>query len=185
VSDKGGVSRRELFAFWRRPKSEQEPPDEPPGPPPPPPPRPALRPPGAVDEAIFADTCKRCGKCVEVCPRQAIAPLEDGTPGITPRRAPCVVCDGLKCTTVCPSGALISLAPFDIRMGTAMIDARRCVAWQGQACDRCVASCPVPGALVVDDAQRPLVDPGRCIGCGVCENVCPTSQAAIYVIAAR
>ncbi|HMB95633.1 MAG TPA: 4Fe-4S binding protein, partial [Tepidisphaeraceae bacterium] len=31
-----------------------------------------LRPPGALDEQKFLDTCSRCGNCVRVCPAQCI-----------------------------------------------------------------------------------------------------------------
>src|SRR5262245_61111964 len=60
-----------------------------------------LRPPGAIDEARFAETCLRCTACVLVCPREAIKPLgpefgaRAGTPHIVARDAPCVLCDGL------------------------------------------------------------------------------------------
>ena len=34
-------------------------------------PRTVLRPPGALSEAAFLDTCFRCGNCVEACPALA------------------------------------------------------------------------------------------------------------------
>jgi MauM/NapG family ferredoxin protein len=186
---KPGVSRRDLFTFWRR-----EAPAEPAPAPAPPPALPAydpLRPPGAIAEDLFVDRCTRCGKCVAVCPRQAITPLDPsfgratGTPGITARHAPCVVCEGLQCTQVCPSGALLRVAVFDVQMGTAILDEERCVTFHGESCRACVDACPVPGALVADEDGHPRVEPARCIGCGVCENVCPTETASIVVEPAR
>ena len=171
-----GIRRRDLFTFWRRPPSTEE--GEP------------LRPPGAIFETLFGDTCRRCGKCVEVCPRHAIAPLDEsfgasaGTPAIRPRLAPCVVCEGLQCTQVCPSGALARVAVFDVQMGTAEVQAGRCITFQGQTCRVCVEACPVPGALAEHDGH-PVVDQSRCIGCGVCEHVCPTPAASITVRSAR
>lgn len=179
MSDGGGVSRRELFTFWRRRKEKE------PAPPPDP-----LRPPGAVFDELLVDTCARCGKCVAACPRDAIRPLDAswgrarGTPAIVPREAPCVVCEGLACTWVCPSGALRRIAVFDVQMGTAELQPGRCLAFLGTPCSACVQACPVPGALAAVDG-RPVVDPARCIGCGVCEHVCPTEPAAVTVAPAR
>lgn len=215
---KDGVSRREFFAFWRRKGASPDAPDaEPPGraaggssqsapaapsaaaaaPAPEPPPAAAipeqepLRPPGAIMDELLVDTCSRCGKCVEACPRHAILPLDDawgtarGTPAIVPRFAPCVVCEGIECTRVCPTGALVRIGVTDIQMGTAIVARTRCVTWQGQACDLCVTSCPVPGAIARDADGHPLVDEARCVGCGVCEHVCPTPQASIVIVNAR
>jgi ferredoxin-type protein NapG len=172
----GEIRRRDLLTFWRRPPEREalEP----------------LRPPGALFEPLFVDTCQKCGRCVEVCPRHAIVALDAGfgrsagTPAIRPREAPCVVCEGLQCTQVCPSGALTRIAVFDVQMGTAEVAPARCLTFQGQACRVCVEACPVPGALVEHDGH-PVVDEARCIGCGVCENVCPTPAASIPVRSAR
>src|SRR5688572_17207062 len=65
--------------------------------------RSALRPPGALPEKDFLDTCYRCGNCVDVCPARAIRPMSGGnvehagTPYIDADLAACVVCDELSC----------------------------------------------------------------------------------------
>jgi ferredoxin-type protein NapG len=196
--DPKGVSRRELFTFWRRPRKEQ------PAPPPPPEPdepepeaveaspeRVLLRPPGAIFDTLFVDRCSRCGHCVDACPRQAIFPLDAtwgraaGTPAIEAREAPCVLCSGLHCMNVCPTHVLQKLAPFDIAMGTAVVDESRCVTYAGEACGKCVTSCPIQGALVHDADNHPQVIETRCIGCGLCEHVCPTEPASITVTPAQ
>ena len=67
-----------------------------------------LRPPGALPERQFLDTCYRCGTCADVCPAEAILTIKgaddelNGTPRIAPRHQPCKVCDGLKCMAACP-----------------------------------------------------------------------------------
>ncbi len=150
---------------------------------------PVLRPPGAVHEDIFGETCQRCGECVRVCPAHAIFPLAElfgdakGTPAIDPSAAACVVCDGLQCTHVCPSGALLPLFdPSLIRMGIARVYAGLCVRTQGEDCTLCVDRCPIgKSAIHFPDAGPPEVLESGCVGCGVCEFYCPTSPKAISI----
>ena len=59
-----------------------------------------LRPPGALPERAFRDTCSRCGVCVSVCPAHAIrldtsGALANGVPYVVASESPCVICDGL------------------------------------------------------------------------------------------
>src|SRR5438067_8368596 len=160
--DRKGVSRRELLTFWRKPLEELRP-----RPAPPPvdgsaaprhePRRPLpLRPPGLMHELILVNSCIRCGKCVEICPAEAIFPLgaewgaAAGTPAIVARNQPCVLCDGLQCTHVCPSGALQPVYNNrDVKMGTAVIDAR-CLVLNGRPCDVCYQACPMPETVLLD-----------------------------------
>ena len=107
-----------------------------------------LRPPGAIAESALVEACVRCGACVEACPADAIFALPEsvgaagGTPAIDPDLAACVVCDGLQCTTVCPSGALLPLvSPGEIAMGVAEAYAPLCVRSHGESCTACVDSC--------------------------------------------
>jgi MauM/NapG family ferredoxin protein len=184
------VSRRELLTFWRKPlqqiKEDVAPSKkEPPAPSRPPP----LRPPGMMHEVMLVSSCTRCGKCVEACPADAITPLDaswgkrmEGTPAIFARQQPCVLCDGLQCSHVCPSGALIPVyVPKDVTMGTAILDATRCVTYAGQPCDACKTACLIEGALVFGEGGRMTVVEDRCVGCGLCEHMCPTDPAAIRV----
>ena len=70
-----------------------------------------LRPPGSLPEARFLQTCQRTGDCVAACPVKAIkldSTKAGGAPYIDADSSACVVCTGLKCMSVCPSGALRS-----------------------------------------------------------------------------
>ncbi len=148
-----------------------------------------LRPPGALPEREFLDTCARCGACVDVCPADAIVPLESGdqaiseTPVILPDHAACVVCEGLECMKACPTGALRLVdAPEQIRMGLARVSTAACVRSHGKACSICVDRCPMGSrALRFTGAGPPEVLDDGCVGCGVCQEYCPTTPRAIIV----
>lgn len=149
-----------------------------------------LRPPGAIDESDFPTTCMRCGACVEVCPADAIFPAPAtsarvaGTPVIDADLGACVVCEGLQCTHVCPSGALVPLsAPGEIRMGKAEVYGSVCVRSAGEACTICVERCPIgEAALSFEGDGPPVVHADACVGCGVCQFYCPTTPKAIVVV---
>ena len=55
-------------------------------------------------------------------------------------------------------------------------------------CDLCVRECPVKGAITLepmstdpnDKRRTPVVQPG-CVGCGMCEMICPAEPAAIVI----
>ena len=55
-------------------------------------------------------------------------------------------------------------------------------------CDLCVRECPVKGAITLepmssdpnDKRRTPVVHPS-CVGCGMCEMICPTEPAAIVI----
>ena len=55
-----------------------------------------LRPPGALDESAFAQTCSRCGDCVRVCPAQCIVIDEAVRRGIAAHRATAIALRGVR-----------------------------------------------------------------------------------------
>lgn len=147
----------------------------------------ALRPPGALPEPEFTAVCNRCGRCVQVCPSKALSPMPitDGlanfeTPYLIPRRNRCDLC--LACQEVCPTGAIREVPLEKIRMGKAVIDKPRCIAWnEGKMCFICGEQCPVL-AINGDGHHRPTVLTDKCVGCGSCENACPVDgEAAIRI----
>jgi ferredoxin-type protein NapG len=147
-----------------------------------------LRPPGALPEATFLDTCLRCGNCVDSCPADAIQPLQSDqsnlaeTPYINPDDQPCVVCDSLECMQVCPSGALQKLSVHEIQIGLAEVNYSVCLRSNGVDCLDCVDSCPIgETAIRLDSEKRVEVLSTGCIGCGVCQYQCPTTPKSIVV----
>lgn len=164
-----------------------------PDPPPatiPPPPAVWLRPPGAITESAFVDTCERCGNCAVACPVQAIRPYRGddeklkGTPIIDANAQACVACAEVACTQSCPSGALQRLTDAtQIRMGIAIVSHGVCVRSHGEACTICVDTCPIGAdAIDVSDKGRIRIHERGCVGCGVCQMYCPTSPKAVTVV---
>ncbi len=133
-----------------------------------------IRPPGALDENEFLARCIRCGECMKVCPNNALHPTltEAGLEGIW---SPLLVsrvgyCEPscVLCGQVCPTGAIWEITAAEkgwvvnagkndkpVRIGTAFYDRGRCLPW----------------AMATE--------------CIVCEEWCPTSPKAIYLLPAE
>ncbi len=148
-----------------------------------------LRPPGALKEELFTDRCLRSGECVAACPVQAIRPFQtedgrlSGLPFIDPAVQACVVCDGLHCMKVCPSGALSLVPRHSIAMGLAELRPDICVRTSGEECQICVDKCPIGRSAIEIPyfGARVEVKSDGCVGCGVCEQYCPTTPKAIVI----
>jgi MauM/NapG family ferredoxin protein len=157
-----------------------------------------LRPPGSIPEPDFLNACIHCGRCMKACPTNGLQPavLESGFDGLwTPRLVPRIgACEKSCnfCGQVCPTAAIRSL-PLDektyARIGTAVVDRSRCLAWeQNRACLICDEACPYNAidsrneTILGTTLGRPFVNEAACIGCGLCESRCPIDgPAAIQV----
>ena len=135
-----------------------------------------LRPPGAQSESDLLAACVKCDRCRSACHTGAIAVahVEDGllrarTPVLDFHQGSCDFCD--KCRQACPTGAIKSFDHTTDKIGVAIIQTDRCIAYI-EGCRECVDACPY-GAMSLDEADHPVVDPQVCNGCGVCENICP------------
>ncbi len=168
-----------------------------------------VRPPGARNERDFLERCIACGACMKICPTGGLQPTltEAGLEGLwTPRLVPRIgYCDYEcnACGHICPTAAIAPL-PLEekknVRLGLAAFDVSRCLPYAyGRNCMVCEEHCPVPDKAIYflevsvtqrDGAQRtilePHVDPDKCIGCGICEHVCPfKDKPAIRVTSAN
>jgi ferredoxin-type protein NapG len=146
-----------------------------------------LRPPGALPEQSFLTYCTPCDDCFEACPVDAIVPVPDGrddagTPQILPSTTACGVCNEMSCISACDTGALQVLDGVrEIDIGLAVFDEDTCLAHKDHYCDACVSVCPVqPRAISMLNGIPSLV-PELCIGCGLCEQFCPTWPKSVIV----
>ncbi len=159
-----------------------------------------LRPPGALAEEDFSATCIRCMRCVDACPNHALFSLPpgtsgalSGTPTMHPRSASCMLCaqddgENLKCTEVCPSGALQLIRKEKdeilekVAIGVAELDLNLCYSYNNWSCGACFRACPLAGeAMTIGLWERPTVHADKCVGCGCCERACIRYPHAIRV----
>ena len=63
-----------------------------------------------------------------------------------------------------------------IQIGVAVWHKDNCLANKGEKCDNCARHCPVGAIAMIDyEGKRiPTVNAEMCIGCGACENLCPS-----------
>jgi MauM/NapG family ferredoxin protein len=153
-----------------------------------------LRPPGALAEPDFLARCIRCFRCAEVCPPKAIvfeSTLDistSDTPFIEARESACTLC--MKCTDICPTGALTRIAPDPkeiarrVRMGEPVLDENRCLAWSRTGvCRLCYFVCPYADRAITVGGRMlaPTFHASECVGCGLCEEACPSEVHAIRI----
>lgn len=146
-----------------------------------------LRPPGAVAEADFLNTCTRCTDCIEACPFRSIRRLGTefgeklaGTPAIIPDEAPCYLCADLPCINACQPQALNAMSRPTVNMGTAKLQREACYVARNQPCDYCVTRCPLKGVAIEWGADRlPVIHEAGCTGCAVCAYLCPANALSV------
>ena len=153
-------------------------------------------PPGALSAKNFAQHCTACQLCVQVCPNQVLRPstglMNMMQPEVSYERGYCRP-ECTKCSEVCPAGAIRPIDRIEkssIQVGHAVWVEKNCIVnTDNVSCGNCARHCPT-GAIqmVPKDANDPkslkipVVNTERCIGCGACENLCPSRPfSAIYV----
>jgi ferredoxin-type protein NapG len=186
-----------------------------------------IRPPGAKDEPRFLAECIRCYRCQDACDPGSIQFLSESagrsyhTPYIDPSIKGCTLC--MKCTQVCPTGALTPLVIEDkatVAMATIELREDLCLSYKAKRirdeqamlppevrsladeapsggerrgpCGECFMYCPLRGEAITLEPGAflaPVVHKDKCVGCGMCEDICRVmvrgDQPAIRVVSTR
>lgn len=151
---------------------------------------------GSESVEKFYKHCTACQLCVTVCPNNVLRPSSRLEHLMQPEmsfekgycRPECV-----KCSEVCPAGAILKITPeekTEWKVGTAGVDYDLCVVNRdGVSCGNCAHHCPVGAIRMVrknpDDEKSPRipsVNEEKCIGCGACENLCPSRPISAITI---
>ncbi|NDV58303.1 4Fe-4S binding protein [Bacteroides sp. 519] len=151
---------------------------------------------GALSLRNMAQHCTACQLCVSVCPNQVLRPSSNWStmmqPEISYERGYCRP-ECTKCSEVCPAGAIRKITKEEkssIQVGHAVWIKQNCVVFRdNMECGNCARHCPAAAIqMVASDPENqkslkiPVVNTERCIGCGACENLCPSRPfSAIYV----
>jgi len=151
---------------------------------------------GSESVEKFYKHCTACQLCVTVCPNNVLRPSSRLEHLMQPEmsfekgycRPECV-----KCSEVCPAGAILKITPeekTEWKVGTASVDYDLCVVNRdGVSCGNCAHHCPVGAIRMVrknpDDEKSPRipsVNEEKCIGCGACENLCPSRPISAITV---
>lgn len=151
---------------------------------------------GALSAKNLAQHCTSCQLCVSACPNDVLRPSTDlmrlMQPEMSYERGYCRP-ECTRCSNVCPTGAIRPITVEDktaIQIGRAVWIKKNCLpAIDGTACNNCAHHCPTGAILMVpsdpeneDSPKIPAINEAKCIGCGACENLCPSRPySAIYV----
>ena len=148
---------------------------------------------GAGSVKNFYDHCTACQLCVSACKNGVLRPSSDLEHFMQPVmgyengycRPECTAC-----SQVCPAGAIKPVSVEQkqaIRIGVAKVNLDLCLPAQGKdSCGNCSYHCPSGAIRMVRQPgsrnQIPSVVEDRCIGCGACENLCPSRPISAITV---
>lgn len=148
---------------------------------------------GAGSVKNFYSHCTACQLCVSACPNGVLKPSTDLGHLLQPQMS---YTDGYcrpectECSKVCPAGAILPVDPEEktsIHIGIARVNLDLCVVRRDDVnCGNCARHCPVGAIRLVKDGDSghriPAVVEDRCIGCGACENLCPSRPISAITV---
>ncbi|MDO5760887.1 MAG: 4Fe-4S dicluster domain-containing protein, partial [Bacteroidota bacterium] len=156
----------------------------------------SIVPPGAKSLKNFQQRCTGCQLCVSKCPNNVLRPSKDllhlMQPEMSFEKGACRV-ECTLCSEVCPAGAIEKISKEEkttIKIGTAHWVKQNCIVVKDKhECGNCARHCPAFAIFMVpmdpndeNSLKRPAVNENKCIGCGMCEYVCPSRPySAIFV----
>ena len=156
----------------------------------------AITPFGSKSVEHFYQHCTACQLCVSVCPNNVLRPSGSlkhlMQPEMSFERGYCRP-ECVKCSEVCPTGAILKITAEEKtqwKVGTAHINYELCLVDNGEVeeCGNCSRHCPVGAIHMVAKevngkrVRVPSVEEEKCIGCGACENLCPSRPISAITV---
>lgn len=141
-----------------------------------------IRPPWALDENHFLNTCTGCGECISHCPTHIIKSARANLPVIDFTSGECLFCE--HCVDACKPRALVKTeagSPWSIK---ASIDETKCLAHKGVECRSCYDPCEARAIMMpprLGGISIPIISTNTCTGCGACFSVCPVQAVTMSV----
>ena len=154
------LARRGFFRGRPRPKAE-------------------IRPPWALAEAGFIDTCTRCNDCLAACPENILIAGDGGYPTVDFGRGECTFCG--DCVRACQPRALLAEEGTAAWPYKALISPA-CLPFKGVECRVCGDFCDARAIRFqprLGGSPLPKVEADKCTACGACVAPCPTQAIAI------
>jgi ferredoxin-type protein NapG len=138
-----------------------------------------------VDPAVKA--CNLCMKCTQVCPTGVLKPMQPEQRNLVAMGSVALdqsLCLSYKAKQLRDQQALL----MDLGREPTEVDA---LAERRGPCGECHMFCPVRGQAITLEPGAflsPIIHPDKCVGCGLCEEICRAvlrGEPAIRVVAKR
>lgn len=126
------------------------------------------RPPTALEEKEFLQSCTGCGECVSACPNRIIT-VRNQLAELDLELNYCSHCH--ECQRACPTLALShSISDCSLRPTITS----NCNPQTAFYCAECQEVCPAR-AISINKNSKPLIELDLCNGCNLCQYHCPVS----------
>ena len=135
-----------------------------------------LRPPWALTESLFIESCTQCSNCINNCPEKIIFSGSGNYPEIDFSLGECTFC--FKCVESCKDHALIGSvesSPWNIKASIT----QQCLSFSGVHCMTCRDQCETEAITFIPKVAQPaypVINPLLCNGCGACFQPCPNQS---------
>jgi ferredoxin-type protein NapF len=137
------------------------------------------RPPWAIADQSFIQTCNHCGECIHACPEHILIYGRGDYPEVDFSKGGCTFCG--KCSQICEPGGL--RPPDENPWQLKAFIANTCLTNSGTDCTACSESCPnkaISFRPQVGNTSVPILEEMLCNGCGTCVSACPASAIHVY-----
>ncbi len=140
-------------------------------------PPPSVRPPWAIAEAPFVESCTRCDACRDACPERIIHAGDGGYPELDFATGGCTFCGA--CADVCPEPIFHHVRDA-VPWRHVVSVGDDCLARGGIYCMSCKDACQFTAIdFTRERMPTPSLNTTRCTGCGECIATCPADAIAV------